>query len=84
MTMPALGLRRQNNLEVHNRRKMVWRNRNLEAMKIYGMIQYYRRKQKALALQYLKNKQYQPSTDDIFHSVPTFALSDLLDLWIIL
>jgi DNA-directed RNA polymerase subunit RPC12/RpoP len=71
-------LRRQNNPEPERQRKRVWRANNLNMMRIYGMIQHYRRKQKALALQYLKNDAYKLSTDDIFHSVPTFALSYLL------
>jgi len=28
-------------------------------------------KQKALALQYLENKDFKPSNEEIFHSVPT-------------
>ncbi len=47
-------------------------------MRVYGMIQHYRSKQKALALQYLKNDGLKLSNEGIFHSVPTFALSYLL------
>lgn len=43
------------------------------------MIQHYRGKQKALALQYLKNDPYSHSNDNLFSSVPTFALSYLLN-----
>ena len=47
-------------------------------MRTYGIIQYYRTKQKNLALQYLENEDFKPYNEDIFHSVPTFALSYLL------
>ena len=49
-------------------------------MRTYGMIQHYRTKQKALALQYLENEDFKPSNEEIFHSVPTFALSYLLEI----
>ena len=42
------------------------------------MIQHYRGKQKALALQHLKDEGFKPYSREIFHSVPTFALSYLL------
>ncbi len=71
-------LRRQDNPEPERQRKKLWRDNNLNQMRIYGMIQHYRKKQKALALQYLKNEDFKLSNDDIFHSVPTFALSYLL------
>ncbi|MBU2639329.1 MAG: hypothetical protein KKG75_01330 [Nanoarchaeota archaeon] len=48
-------IRRQNNLEVYNKMRKNWRDKNLETMRIYGQIQHYRSRQKALALQYLKN-----------------------------
>jgi len=67
-----------NNPEKERQRQNRYRKNNRAVMKIYGMIQHYRTKQKALALQYLKNNGYRPSADDIFHSVPTFALSYLL------
>ena len=73
-------LRRQDNPEPERQSKKLWRTNNLNQMRIYGMIQHYRSKQKALALQYLKNDTYSPSTDKIFHSVPTFALSYLLKM----
>jgi transcription initiation factor TFIIIB Brf1 subunit/transcription initiation factor TFIIB len=44
------------NLKSENIRKKEWRNKKLEEMRVYGLIQHYRSKQKALALQYLKNK----------------------------
>ncbi|MDP2907146.1 MAG: hypothetical protein Q8O03_04355 [Nanoarchaeota archaeon] len=69
---------RKNNLALHNQRKRNWRDKNLETMRTYGLIQHYRRKQKALALQYLKNDEYKPSSAEIFHSVPTYSLSYLL------
>ncbi len=47
-------------------------------MRTYGMIQHYRSRQKALALQYLINEDYSPSTAQIFHSVSTYPLSCLL------
>ena len=72
-------LRRQDNPEPEKRSKKLWRANNLNQMRIYGMIQHYRRKQKDLALQYLKNDIYSPSNEEIFHSVPTFALSYLLN-----
>ena len=71
-------LRRQNNPEPERQSKRLWRANNLNQMRTYGMIQHYRRKQKTLALQYLKNDTYSPSNVEIFHSVPTFALSYLL------
>ena len=47
-------LRRQDNPEPERQRKRLWRDNNLNQMRTYGMIQHYRRKQKALALQYLE------------------------------
>jgi len=47
-----------------------WRLRNRE----YDL----KRKQKTLALQYLENEDFKPSNEEIFRSVPTFALSYLL------
>ena len=38
------------------------------------------RRQRELALEYLKNDDFRPCKDRIFHSVPTFAPSDLLFL----
>jgi len=73
-------LRRQDNPEPERQSKKLWRANNLNQMRIYGMIQHYRNKQKTLALQYLKNDTYSPSNEEIFHSVPTFALSYLLRL----
>ena len=49
-------IRRQNNLEAYNKRRKDWRDKNLEIMRVYGQIQHYRSRQKALALQYLENK----------------------------
>jgi len=72
-------LRRQDNPEPERQSKKLWRANNLNQMRIYGMIQHYRNKQKTLALQYLKNDTYSPSNEEIFHSVPTFALSYLLE-----
>ncbi len=71
-------LKRQNNPEPERQRQNKYRKENRAVMRIYGMIQYYRTEQKALALQYLKNEEFKPSTDDIFHSVPTYSLSYLL------
>jgi|TARA_B100001971_G_C18082826_1_gene479245 DNA-directed RNA polymerase subunit RPC12/RpoP len=71
-------LRRKNNPELERQSKKLWRDNNLDHMRTYGMIQHYRRKQKALALQHLQNDTYRPSNKEIFHSVPTFALSYLL------
>ena len=71
---------RQNNPELDRQRKKLWRTNNKGMMLTYGMIQHYRRKQKALALQYLENEDFKPSSEDVFHSVPTFALSYLLVL----
>jgi len=48
-------IRRQNSLEVYNKMRKDWRDRNLGMMRVYGLIQHYRGRQKALALQYLKN-----------------------------
>lgn len=71
-------LRRQDNPEPERQSKRLWRANNLNQMRIYGMIQHYRSKQKTLALRYLKNEEFKPSTKEIFHSVPTFSLSYLL------
>src|SRR3989344_5012824 len=71
-------LRILNNPESERQRQNKWRRDNRAIMRTYGMIQHYRTKQKALALQYLKNDTFKPSNGDIFHSVPTFALSYLL------
>ncbi|MEK6830543.1 MAG: hypothetical protein AABX77_00770 [Nanoarchaeota archaeon] len=69
---------RKNNLVHSNKKKVEWRNRNLDEMRIYGMIQHYRRKQKALTLRYLENDQHIAYNTNIFDSVPTFPLSELL------
>src|SRR3990167_8901931 len=71
-------LKRQANPELERRRKKLWREDNQNMMRVYGMIQHYRRKQKTLALQYLENEDFKPSNEHMFHSVPTFALSYLL------
>lgn len=68
-------LRRQDSLQQERERKKAWRNNKLPTMKTYGMIQHYRTKQKALALQYLKNDTYSLSNNNPFSSVPTFELS---------
>lgn len=49
-------LRRQNNPKTIRERKKLWRANNLNIVRTHGMIQHYRRKQKALALQYLENE----------------------------
>src|SRR3989344_5493006 len=72
-------LKRQTNPEPERQRKKLWRDDNQNMMRAYGMIQHYRRKQKTLALQYLENEDFKPSNEEIFHSVPTFALSYLLE-----
>src|SRR3989344_2416520 len=72
-------LKRQVNPEPERQRKKLWRDDNQNMMRTYGMIQHYRRKQKTLALQYLENEDFKPSNEEIFHSVPTFALSYLLE-----
>ena len=71
-------LKRQTNPEPERLKNRIWRAKNRDIMRTYGMIQHYRTKQRVLALQYLKNEEFKPSTDEIFHSVPTFALSYLL------
>ena len=77
-------LKRQANPEPERQRKKLWRDDNQKMMRTYGMIQHYRTKQKALALQYLENGDFKPSNEEIFHSVPTFTLSYLLLKHIIL
>src|SRR3989338_2349971 len=74
-------LKRQINPESERQSKRLWRTNNLNQMRTYGMIQHYRRKKKALALQYLENEDFKPSSGNIFHSVPTFALSYLLQTY---
>ena len=71
-------LKRQANPEPERLKNRSYRAKNRDMMRTYGMIQHYRTKQKALALQYLENENFKPSSKDIFHSVPTFALSYLL------
>ena len=71
-------LKRQANPEPERLKNRIRRAKNRDTMRTYGMIQHYRTKQKALALQYLENDGYKPSNEEIFHSVPTFALSYLL------
>ncbi len=71
-------LKRQANPNPERLKNRKYRAKNRDMMRTYGMIQHYRTKQKALALQYLENKEFKPSSEDIFHSVPTFALSYLL------
>ena len=71
-------LRILNNPESERQRQNKWRRDNRAIMRIYGMIQHYRTKQKALALQYLENEDFKLSNEEIFRSVPTFALSYLL------
>src|SRR3989344_5923607 len=73
-------LKRQNNPEPERTRQNKYRGENRAIMRTYGMMQYYRTKQKALALQYLENDEFKPSSEDVFHSVPTFALSYLLSI----
>ena len=71
-------LKRQNNPEQERLKNKCYRAKNRDITRTYGMIQHYRTKQKALALQYLENRDFKPSSGEIFHSVPTFALSYLL------
>jgi len=71
-------IKRQANPEPERLKNRIRRAKNRDMMRTYGMIQHYRTKQKALALQYLENDDFKPSRDDMFHSVPTFALSYLL------
>jgi len=71
-------LKRQANPEPERLKNRSYRAKNRDMMRTYGMIQHYRTKQKALALQYLENEDFKPSNEEIFHSVPTFALSYLL------
>jgi len=71
-------LRIKNNPELYNNMRKQWRTDNSEIVRIYDLIKYYRRKQKTLALSYLKNKQYKACNTNIFHSVPTYSLSYLL------
>jgi len=59
-------------------RQNKWRRDNRAIMRTYGMIQHYRTKQKALALQYLENEEFKSSNQDIFHSVATFLHYELL------
>jgi len=73
-------LRRQSNPESERLKNRSYRAKNRDIMKTYGMIQHYRTKQKALALQYLENEDFKPSNETVFHSVPTFALSYLLNI----
>ena len=73
-------LRRRNNPEPERQRKRLWRANNRDVVKTYGAIQHYRRRQRELALEYLKNGDFRPCKGQIFHSVPTFAPSDLLVL----
>src|SRR3989344_6830108 len=60
-------LRRQSNPEPERLRKKLWRANNHDIMRTHGMIQYYRTKQKAFALQYLENEDFKPSSEDMFH-----------------
>lgn len=71
-------LRLLNNPESVRLRQNKWRRDNRAIMRTYGMIQHYRTKQKALALQYLSNDTYSPPSDNPFYSVPTLPLSYLL------
>ena len=73
-----ITIKRRQNREIENQKNKAWRDKNLTKMRIYGMIQDYRRQQKALALHYLKNEEYKPSNTKIFSSVPTNLLADLL------
>ncbi|MFH1332782.1 MAG: hypothetical protein ABIH53_00920 [archaeon] len=77
-------IRRQGNHGRYNQKNTNWRRNNHEMMKTYGIIQHYRSKQKALALHYLRNEEYSPSTPKNFHSVSTNSLSYLLRKAIIL
>lgn len=47
-------IKRQNDLEVYNKRRKDWRDKNLEMMRVYGQIQHYRSKQRELVLGYLE------------------------------
>jgi len=71
-------LMRQENLQEYNQKRKEWRTKNIETNRIHYIIRTYRRKQKALALLYLKNNQQEVSNLNIFSSVPTYPLSYLL------
>jgi len=51
---------------------------NLEKTRIEYQIQFYRKKQKNLTLQYLKYEHYKAQVINLFDLVPTFTLSDQL------
>ena len=68
---------RQNNLEKTNARKKHWCKSNALITSRYNLVQHYRQRQKALALQYLENDTKKAQIDKIFTSVSTWLLADL-------
>ncbi|MFH1332681.1 MAG: hypothetical protein ABIH53_00385 [archaeon] len=71
-------LRKLNNLEKYKENQQRWIRNNPEMSRTCTMLNEYRKKQKALALLYLRNSDYSLPSDHIFHSVPTYGLSYLL------
>src|SRR3989344_6428380 len=67
------------NKEGYQEWKKNYRLKQIEERRQMEMIAYYRKKQKALALDYLKNNKYKPCNSEIFNSVPAFALCELLN-----
>lgn len=67
-------LRIQKNRKRYNNMRREMRRRNLQTLRLSGNIANYRQRQKALALQYLENKQYKGYNPEIDFSVPTISL----------
>lgn len=60
--------------------KKNYRLKQIEEKRQMEMIAYYRKRQKVLTLDYLKNNKHKPYNNEIFNSVPTFALCELLKI----
>ncbi|MFH1592717.1 MAG: hypothetical protein ABIB47_05110 [Candidatus Woesearchaeota archaeon] len=66
------------NKEEINLKRRLKRSNNRELTRLLNRIEYFRARQKELALQGSKNKQYKASSSKIPHSVATYAPSQLL------
>ncbi|MAH07591.1 hypothetical protein CMI38_05080 [Candidatus Pacearchaeota archaeon] len=68
----------QNNKDKYLEMRRKMREKYRQRIRGYANLYYYRKKQKALALHYLRNKQYNGSKEEIDFSVPASSLSQLL------
>lgn len=69
---------RAENRELYNKLKLEYYHENLRRSRECARVRYWRRKQKQLALAFFENDEYKPIKSEIFGSVSTIALSQLL------